>query len=50
MEEPSLFEDFFPVFNTDKKIRLITLFSGYDSQAMAMDRIGADYEIYKTSE
>lgn len=33
-----------------KPIRLIELFSGYSSQAMAMRRIGAPFEIWHTSE
>lgn len=37
-------------FSVEKKIRLISLFSGYDSQYMALKRIGADVELYKTSE
>ena len=31
----------------NKKIRLITFFSGLGSQKMAMRDIGADFEIYK---
>lgn len=34
----------------NKKIRLITLFSGVGSQEMAMRDIGADFEIYKAVE
>lgn len=36
--------------SVDHKIRLIELFAGYESQAMAMRNIGADFEIWKTSE
>lgn len=34
----------------NSKIRLIELFSGYGSQYMALKRLGADVESYKTSE
>ena len=34
----------------DKPIRLITLFSGYDSQAMALKRLGVDFEHYRAVE
>lgn len=34
----------------DKPIRLITLFSGYDSQAMALKRLGANFEHYRAVE
>lgn len=33
-----------------KPIRLIELFAGYGSQAMALKRIGADFEHYKVVE
>ena len=44
MKELSLFD--FPKVQIDKKIRLITLFSGIGSQEMAMRDIGADFEIH----
>ena len=34
----------------DKPIRLIELFAGYGSQAMALRNIGADFEIWKVIE
>ncbi len=34
----------------DKKIRLIELFAGYGSQAMALKRLGADFEHYRVVE
>lgn len=37
-------------FSITNPIRLITLFSGYDSQAMALRNLGVNFEIYKTSE
>lgn len=46
----SLFENVFPQPEINKKIRLITTFSGIGSQEMAMKAIGADFEIYKAVE
>lgn len=40
----SLFD--FPHYHIDKKIRLITLFSGIGSQEMALRDLGADFEIH----
>lgn len=37
-------------FKIDKPIRLIELFAGYGSQAMAMERLGADFEKYRVVE
>ena len=37
-------------FVLDKPIRLISLFSGYDSQALALKYLGLNYEHYKTCE
>lgn len=34
----------------NKKIRLIELFAGYGSQAMALRNIGAEFEKYKVVE
>jgi len=44
----SLFD--LPQTSLNKKIRLITTFSGIGSQEMAMKSIGADFEIYKAVE
>ena len=48
MQEQSLFD--FPTFQTDKKIRLIELFGGIGSQAMALRDLGVDFETYKLVE
>ena len=40
----------FPTYSVDKKIRLIELFGGIGSQAMALRDIGADFEHYKLVE
>jgi hypothetical protein len=37
-------------FKITKPIRLITLFSGYDSQALALKYLGINFEHYKTCE
>lgn len=37
-------------FKIDKPIRLIELFAGIGSQAKALERLGADFEHYRTSE
>ena len=38
------------IFHIDKPIRLITLFSGYDSQALALKYLGVPFEHYRTCE
>ena len=45
-----LFNSDMPEIAVEKPIRLIELFAGYSSQAMALRRIGADFEIWHTSE
>lgn len=49
-EQLGLFDEEKNDISINKKIRLITLFSGYDSQCMAMQRLGVDFEVHKTSE
>lgn len=48
-EQMSLFDGEQP-FKIDKPIRLITLFSGYDSQALALKYLGVPFEHYRTCE
>ena len=48
MREQSLFD--FPTLEINKKIRLIELFGGIGSQAMALRDIGADFETYRLVE
>lgn len=48
MREPSLFD--YPQMRIDKPIRLIELFGGIGSQAMALRDIGADFEHYRLVE
>lgn len=47
--QPSLFDGAEP-FRIDKPIRLISMFSGYDSQALALKYLGVPFEHYKTCE
>jgi len=49
-EQMSLFGLTKPEYHIDNKIRLIELFAGYGSQAMALRRLGADFEHYRVVE
>ena len=48
--QSTIFEMLYPTFKITKPIRLISLFSGYDSQALALKYLGVEYEHYKTCE
>lgn len=48
--QESIFDLLYPKFKIDRKVRLISLFSGYDSQALALKYLGVDFEHYKTCE
>lgn len=50
MNQTTIFDALYPKFKIDKPLRLITLFSGYDSQALALKYIGVPFEHYKTCE
>lgn len=50
MQQLSIFDYIREPIRIDKPIRLIELFAGYGSQAMALKRIGADFEHYKVIE
>lgn len=50
MEQTTIFDFLYEKFKIDKPIRLITLFSGYDSQALALKYLGVPFEHYKTCE
>ena len=50
MDQITLWDLTLPTFSIDKPIRLIELFAGYGSQAMAMRNIGADFEHYRVVE
>lgn len=46
----SLYDVAWEQFKITKPIRLITLFSGYDSQALALKYLGAKFELWKICE
>lgn len=50
MIQTSIFDLIYKPFKIDKPIRMIELFSGYGSQALAMKYLGVNYESYKTCE
>lgn len=49
-EQLNLFDVSLPQFQIDKPIRLIELFAGIGSQAMALRDLGADFEHYRAVE
>ena len=49
-EQLSIFDLMMPEIYIDKPIRLIELFSGIGSQAMALRDLGADFEHYRVVE
>ena len=49
-EQFSVFDLLYDGVEINKPIRLIELFAGYGSQAMALERLGADFEHYKVVE
>lgn len=48
--QPSIFDCLYPPFKIKTPIRLIELFAGVGSQAMALRDIGADFEHYRVVE
>ena len=48
--QTNIFEMLYETYKITKPIRLITLFSGYDSQALALKYLGVKFEHYKTCE
>lgn len=50
MNQISIFDIMYESFKIDKKIRLIELFAGIGSQAMALRDLGADFEHYRVVE
>lgn len=50
MEQMTLFDLTYPTVRIDKPIRLIELFAGYGSQAMALRNIGANFEHHRVVE
>ena len=50
MEQINIFDCLYPTFKVDKPIRLIELFAGIGSQAMALRDLGADFEHHRVVE
>lgn len=50
MKQLSLFDTDKETIKITKPIRLIELFAGYGSQAMAMKRLGVNFETYRMIE
>lgn len=50
MDQISMFDLMYPTFKTDKTVRLIELFAGVGSQAMALRNLGIPFEHYLMSE
>ena len=50
MQEQTIFDLLYPKFKIDKPIRLIELFSGYGSQALALKYLKVPFEHWKTCE
>ena len=50
MKELTIFDLIYQPFKINKPIRLIELFGGYGSQALALKYLGANYESYKLCE
>ena len=50
MNQTTIFEMLYPTFKIDKPIRLIELFAGYGSQALALKYLGADFEHWRICE
>lgn len=49
-EQTNIFELIYPKYKITKPIRLIELFSGYGSQALALKYLGIEFEHWKTCE
>lgn len=50
MIQTSIFDVLYPKYKIKKPVRLISLFSGYDSQALSLKYLGVPFEHYKTCE
>lgn len=50
MNQTTIFDALYPKFKIDKPLRLITLFSGYDSQALALKYLDKPFKHYRTCE
>lgn len=50
MIQTTIFDMLYPKYKIDKAIKLITLFSGYDSQALSLKYLDIPFEHHKTCE
>lgn len=50
MSQISIFDMMYETYKIRKPVRLIELFSGYGSQAMALERLGVDFEHWRSVE
>lgn len=50
MEQQTIFDILYPRFKIDKPIRLIEMFAGYGSQALALKYLGVKFEHWKICE
>lgn len=50
MDQISMFDLLYETYKIKKPVRLIELFAGYGSQAMALERLGIDFEHYRVVE
>ena len=50
MIQTSIFDILYPKFTIDKPIRLIEMFAGYGSQALALKYLGVQFEHWKICE
>lgn len=50
MDNMTIFDILYPTFKIDKPIRLVELFAGVGSQAMALRDLGAEFEHYRIAE
>ena len=50
MKQTTIFDIMYPKYKISKPIRLIELFAGYGSQALALKYLGVEFEHYKTCE
>ena len=50
MNQTTIFDFIYPKYKITKPIRLIELFAGYGSQALALKYLGIKFEHWKTCE
>ena len=50
MNQTTIFDMMYPKYKINNPLRVITLFSGYDSQCLALNYLGIKYEHWRTCE